>query len=98
MKTIVLLAMGSALLLLAPSQSSARRAYEAYYNFLGNYPDEANTGWHQGAQGLTHDRDNWFITQRGQLWKIPVSHDLNNVSCGGGVVCRSLNGLGTDCG
>jgi len=88
-----LLAAGTVLLLSESYQSSARRAYEAYYNFIGNYPDEADTGWSDVAQGLTHDRDNWFITQTGQLWKIPVTHDLNNVSCGGGVVCRSLDDI-----
>src|SRR5215475_1570368 len=88
-----LLAAGTVLLLSESYQSSARRAYEAYYNFIGNYPDEADTGWSDVAQGLTHDRDNWFITQRERLWKIPVTHDLNNVSCGGGVVCRSLDDI-----
>ena len=55
-------------------------SYEAYYLFLGNYPNEANPGWHEEAQGLTHDRDNWFISQKEYLWKIPVTHNLNSVS------------------
>lgn len=54
--------------------------YEAYYLYLGNYPSEANPGWHENVQGLTHDRDNWFITQTKDLWKIPVTHDLDSVS------------------
>lgn len=93
-RTILLvgmLAAGQALLLLTPYASSAPRAYEAYYNFLGNYPDEKETGWHEDVQGLTHDQDDWFITQTRRLWRIPVTHDLNKVSCGGGVVCRSFN-------
>jgi hypothetical protein len=50
---------------LAPYPSSASRAYEAYYNFLGNYPNQAETGWRVDAQGLTHDQDNWFIKIKG---------------------------------
>src|SRR5262245_5987337 len=84
------LAAGQALLLLAPYPIIARRAYEAYYNYIGNYPSNANTGWNGDPQGLTHDQDDWFIIERKRIWRIPVTQDLKNVSCGGRVVCRSF--------
>ena len=85
------LAAGQAFLLLAPYPISARRAYEAYYNYIGNYPRNANTGWNGDPQGLTHDQDDWFIIERKRIWRIPVTQDLKNVGCGGRVVCRSLD-------
>src|SRR5262249_22460723 len=60
--------------------SPSNDAYEAYYLYLGDHPSEAKPGWHTEVQGLTHDRDNWFIAQKSYLWKIPVTHDLNSVS------------------
>lgn len=75
------LAAGQALLLLTANSGSAQQQpYEAYYNYLGNYPDDANTGWHEEAQGLAHDQDNWFITQREWLWKVHVSRNLNDLN------------------
>ena len=75
--------------------------------FLGNGPDEGNPGWHQEAQGLTHDADYWYATQNPgffvdpvggtvaggpRLWRIPVTTDLSSgVSCGAGGV--SCKGL-----
>jgi hypothetical protein len=43
---------------------------------LQRYPDATATGWHEEAQGLAHDRDHWFISQRSFLWKVPVGVDL----------------------
>ncbi len=57
----------------------ATTVHEAYYLYLGNYPS-GEPGWHENVQGLAHDRDNWFITQTSDLWKIPVTHDLRSVS------------------
>lgn len=67
--------------------------YEAYYLYLGNDPGPLQSDWSNEAQGLTHDDDHWYITQNDpqRLWKIPVTHNLNYVSCGGSVVCRTLN-------
>jgi len=81
-----LLVLGQALLLWAPGSLSAPQAYEAYYRFLGDYPDQEETEWAEDVQGITHDQNNWFITQGedredSKLWRIPVEHDLNNVSC-----------------
>jgi hypothetical protein len=73
----LVLSFGSILLAIA---SPTNGRYEAYYLYLGNYPSNASPGWHESAQGLTHDRDNWFITQQNYLWRIPVTHDLSSVS------------------
>lgn len=72
------------------------------HTFLGNGPDEGNPGWHQEAQGLTHDADHWYATQNPsffavpiggaiaggpRLWRIPVTTDLSSsVGCGSGGV------------
>jgi hypothetical protein len=77
MLATLLLSLSAVLLTMA---APATTAYEAYYLYLGNYPNEANPGWHVNVQGLTHDSDNWFITQETDLWKIPVTHDLRSVS------------------
>lgn len=53
---------------------SANDSFDASY--LGNYPDEAEVIWADELQGVTHDSDDWFITQRYYLWKIPVAYDL----------------------
>lgn len=54
--------------------------YEAYYLYLyddgGDHPSLRNPGWHEEAQGITHDDNNWFITQKWALWKIAVNLDL----------------------
>jgi hypothetical protein len=75
------------------------------HTFLGNSPDEGNPGWHQEAQGLTHDADYWYVTQNPafrplgnevvggpRLWRIPVTTNLSSgVDCGaGGVSCKEL--------
>src|SRR3989304_9187672 len=40
--------------------AAAQDAYEAYYLYLGEYPRDANPGWHEEAQGVAHDDDHWF--------------------------------------
>src|SRR5262245_4466973 len=71
------------------------------HTFIGNAPDEGNPGWHQEAQGLTHDADYWYVTQNPSfrgiidiplLWRIPVTTNLSSgVDCGaGGVSCKSI--------
>jgi len=56
--------------------------YEGYYLFNGEYPSDEETSYSgegsDNIQGITHDDDNWFISQTLQLWKIPVACDLNN--------------------
>jgi hypothetical protein len=98
----VLLVVGQSMILWLTGASVTQDAYEAYYWFLGDYPASASPGWNDGANGLTHDRDNWFITQTPttavrpegppRLWKIPVTHDLNKVKCDDpGVACQQFD-------
>lgn len=45
--------------------------------YLGQHPKNRQNGWSDGLQGVGHDRNNWFFTQKNRLWKFPISHDLN---------------------
>ena len=47
------------------------------YYYIGNYPKARETGWSDELQGVTHDSENWFFTQKQKLWKFPVTYDLN---------------------
>ena len=51
--------------------------YEAYYNYIGNYPHNREITMSEQIQGVTHDDKNWFFTQRETIWKIPVDLSLN---------------------
>ncbi len=89
-----LLVFGQAQWFSAPSALGAQQqAYEAYYRYLNqDYPNALQPGWHENVQGITHDPTNWFITQTDKVWKIPVSQDLDDVSCGDpGVACKTFN-------
>lgn len=46
-------------------------------DYLGNYPSHRSPGWSNELQGLAHDLQNWFITQKDTLWKFALTHDLN---------------------
>ena len=50
----------------------------ALYKYLGNHPNDRQNGWSEELQGVSHDKDNWFFTQKGKLWKIPVTHNLSD--------------------
>ena len=79
---------------LAPPNAlgAKEQAYEAYYWSLADYPDDSATEWAEDVQGITHDATNWVITQTDKVWKIPVSQDLEDVSCDDpGVVCKTFN-------
>jgi hypothetical protein len=54
--------------------------YESYYRFLGDYPGDEEPDWSDNVQGVTHDQDNWYITQTQRLWRIPVGLDLEDVT------------------
>lgn len=49
----------------------------SHIDYLGNYPSHRSPGWSNELQGLAHDLQNWFITQKDTLWKFPVTYDLN---------------------
>jgi hypothetical protein len=71
------------------------------HTFIGDSPSRGQPGWHDGTQGLAHDRDHWYVTNtnsaktRSILWRIPVSTDLAaDVECDtGGVSCSFLTDL-----
>jgi hypothetical protein len=47
------------------------------YEFINDYPYFRENGLSHECQGVCHDSDNWFFTQDGNLWKIPLEQDLN---------------------
>lgn len=98
-----LLVAGHSLLFWVMSSSAAQEYYEAYYWGIGEYPAGGSNGWSDGANGLTHDDDNWFIAQtptgsplksqgKPMLWKIPVTRNLNAAACTDpGVACQTFD-------
>ena len=50
------------------------------YTYLGEYPYKTNLGGlAEEINGVCHDSNNWFFAQNGNLWKYPVSFDLNSI-------------------
>jgi hypothetical protein len=45
---------------------------------ISDYPSDRTTGWAGNLQGVTHDKDNWFIPQHNRIWKIPVKVDSSS--------------------
>ena len=64
------------------------------YTYIRNYPSDREMGWSEELQGVCHDKNNWFFTQNGNLWKFPVQHDLNN-SCSRAVPSKGILKLST---
>lgn len=63
---------------LCTSLLTLRRAWGSLpYSFLGDYPKDREPGWSDECQGVTHDERHWYITQKGTLWKFPVTFNLN---------------------
>ena len=54
------------------------------YTYLCQYPKDREMGWSDEIQGVCHDKENWYFTQNGNIWKFPLSYDLNNT-------CKSEN-------
>jgi hypothetical protein len=46
-------------------------------NFVGDYPRNRNFSWSENTQGIANDDANWYISQSGTLWKIPMGLNLN---------------------
>src|SRR5436309_3352273 len=67
-----------AALALAGGGRGAALAGEACYehHFLGDKPAEENPGWHQEAQGLSHDTDFWYAVQNVPACVLPEGHPL----------------------
>jgi len=51
---------------------------EMYNVYVGEHPKARKIDWSDEAQGIAHDKDHWYITQKGTIWKIPVSVDLSD--------------------
>ncbi len=47
------------------------------YEFINDYPYFRENGLSNECQGVCHDKDNWYFTQNGNVWKIPLKQDLN---------------------
>lgn len=89
---VAALVAGQVCCLLTPGLGNASEPYEAYYRYIYESPKGKENGWSDNGDGLTHDPDHWFITQRDMLWKIPVTHGLNEVDCGdAGVACQRFD-------
>ena len=52
--------------------------FSPFFKHIADYPSDRETGWSEELQGVTHDDNNWFITQRDRLWKMHVTVDLNS--------------------
>lgn len=48
-----------------------------FHQYIGDYPKNRENGWSNELQGVAHDDNNWFFTQKMALWKFPIGHDLN---------------------
>lgn len=78
------------LMALAIVPCARAQVHEAYYMHESNYP-VGETSWSDDVQGLTHDDNNWFITNTHFIWKIPVHLDLRTVAfLSPGVIRRSI--------
>ena len=49
------------------------------YTYIYQYPKDREMGWSHEINGVCHDENNWFFTQDGNLWKFPITHDINSV-------------------
>lgn len=49
-----------------------------FFKHISDHPSDRETGWSENLQGVTHDEENWFITQQTGVWKINVGIDLND--------------------
>lgn len=72
--------------------------YEMYTRHISVYPADARPGWHAETQGMTHDDAYWYITQKEDLWKIPLEFDLGNLPESSRIIHRSLDTYPNICG
>jgi hypothetical protein len=69
----------------------AAQQVSTFQLYVAGYPQQ-ETSWSNDTQGIAHDDNNWFITQTGYLWKIPVTQDLRTVQpTSPGVLRRALS-------
>lgn len=48
------------------------------YSYIRQWPKDRENGWSDELQGVCHDNSNWFFAQNGNLWKFPLSHNIND--------------------
>ncbi len=46
-------------------------------DYLGNHPSDRIAGWNENLQGVAADSHSWYFTNKHQIWKFPLTHDLN---------------------
>lgn len=57
--------------------NTIKKGIETMYNFINDYPYFRENGLSHECQGVCHDKDYWYFTQDGNIWKIPLGMDLN---------------------
>lgn len=65
--------------LLLPGFGRSIRAdenFQAHFLYTGTNPDDIEGDWSDNTQGLAHDDTHWYISQKGRLWRVPVTVDL----------------------
>jgi hypothetical protein len=45
--------------------------------YLGNYPSNRENFWSNRAQGLANDGENWFVTDKTTIFRVPLSVSLS---------------------
>jgi hypothetical protein len=63
---------------MSAARGQALKHYESPYLWLGEYPHDRETSYSDHIQGVAHDDQNWFLSQKGVIRKIPVDQDLAN--------------------
>jgi hypothetical protein len=53
-------------------------AEKLFFKQLRGYPVDREQGWSDELQGVSHDDDHWYISQRWKIWKIPFVVDLDS--------------------
>ncbi|MCX2681865.1 hypothetical protein OOZ15_18060 [Galbibacter sp. EGI 63066] len=48
------------------------------FSYIGNYPKNRETNWSDSLQGVTHDEEHWYFTQKTKIIKFHVSTRLSH--------------------
>jgi hypothetical protein len=68
----------------------AAQQVDTYQLYVAGFPQE-ETNWSNDTQGVAHDDNNWFITQTGAIWKMPVGVNLRTATADSpGVIFHTL--------
>ena len=47
------------------------------FKYLKDHPSSLKDKWTEEFNGICHDESNWFFTQNGNLWKVPVTTNID---------------------